>query len=411
MRRVSSLVLLAFALPCCAQRATAHGASAHGSTAPSGPVAVIDTTMGRVVCRLYAKQAPAMTENFVGLVTGTKDWKDGATGQTVHGRPFYDGTGVFGWGQGFGGGDRIGGRKGVAGEPFPVEKTGLMYDRPGRLSMSLGKDGTSSSIFLISGHADAEAQEAGRGAVFGQCDDAGVKVAQAIAHALVPVDNLPSKPVAINHIAIVQPGEPLPPVAPDVDLATVVPQPGRMPIPSIASPEPNGPEVTIDTTQGTLSCRLFKQTPLATDNFVGLAMGTKAWHDAITGAPVKGHFYDGLHFDRVIPDYMVEQGDHPHEGTPTTDKGIGINFGVETVPGLDFDRPGRLAMANAGPDTNGGEWFVTEVPRRSLNGDYTIFGQCDDASVAVVHRIANLPRDAHNAPLRPVTITRVTVLK
>ncbi len=404
MHRVFSSILLCFALPCCAQRVPAGGA-------PTGPVAVIDTTMGRVVCRLYAKQAPAMTANFVGLATGAKDWRDSATGQVVHGKPFYDGTGVFGWGQGFGGGDRVGGRKGVAGESFPIEKTGLMYDRPGRLSMSLTKDGTSSSIFLISGHADAEAEEAHRGAVFGQCDDAGVNVAQAIAHRLVPLDNLPSKPVAINHIAIVQPGQPLPPVAADVDLATVVPQPGRMPIPAIAAPEPDGPGVTIETTQGSLRCKLFRQTPLATENFVGLATGTKAWHDAITGAPMKGHFYDGLHLDRVIPDYMVEQGDHPHEGTPTTDKGIGINFGVEAVPGLDFDRPGRLAMANAGPDTNGSEWFVTEVPRRSLNGDYTIFGQCDDSSVAVVHKVANLPRDAHNTPLRPVTVTHVTVGK
>ncbi len=111
MRRVFFAVLLLLAVllpgvgPCLAQRPAARGA-----VAPGGPTVVIDTTMGRVVCRLYARQAPLMTANFVGLATGTKDWKDGTTGQVVHGKPFYDGTAVFGWGQGFGAGDRVGGR-------------------------------------------------------------------------------------------------------------------------------------------------------------------------------------------------------------------------------------------------------------------------------------------------------------
>jgi peptidyl-prolyl cis-trans isomerase A (cyclophilin A) len=84
-------------------------------------------------------------------------------------------------------------------------------------------------------------------------------------------------------------------------------------------------------------------------------------------------------------------------------------FGVETVPGLSFDRPGRLAYANAGPDTNTTEFFVTEHPVRRLDGLFTIFGQCDDASVGVVQAIARVPRDEKNKPLVPVVIRRITV--
>ena len=84
-------------------------------------------------------------------------------------------------------------------------------------------------------------------------------------------------------------------------------------------------------------------------------------------------------------------------------------FKNETSPDLRFDRPGRLAYANAGPNTNGSQFFITEVPYPSLNGNYTIFGQCDEASVALVKQIARVGRDSNDKPNRPVKIVHVAI--
>ena len=91
-------------------------------------------------------------------------------------------------------------------------------------------------------------------------------------------------------------------------------------------------------------------------------------------------------------------------------EGPGFPFKNETSPDLTFDRPGRLAYANAGPDTNASQFFVTEVPYPSLNGHYTIFGQCDEPSVEVVKQIASLPRDANDRPENPPKIVKITIL-
>jgi peptidyl-prolyl cis-trans isomerase A (cyclophilin A) len=109
----------------------------------------------------------------------------------------------------------------------------------------------------------------------------------------------------------------------------------------------------------------------------------------------------------VIPDFMIQNADMP--GDPSGGADIGFHFGVETVPGLTFDRPGRLAYANAGPDTNQSEFFIAEHPMHRLDGGYTIFGQCDDAGVKVVEAIARVPRDEKNKPLTPVVIRKITI--
>jgi peptidyl-prolyl cis-trans isomerase A (cyclophilin A) len=355
--------------------------------------------------------APQTTANFVGLATGTKDWKDQTTGQLVHGKPFYDGIALSGAADAFAAGDRIGERKGLAGDPFPQEKNSLKFDRPGRLAMYVAKDQTSSSQFFITYHANAEIDEAKRGSIFGQCDDASLKIVQSISHLLLSTDNHPAQPVAINHIAIVQPGQPLPPPAPNVPLADVVPQPTPAPVSSTPSPEPTGPTALIDTTQGRFTCRLFEQTPLATHTFIGLAEGTKAWNDPRTKAVMHGRFYDGVHINRVLPDFMVQNQEYPNDDPSNDNENIGIQYAVESIPGLTFDRPGRLAMANGGPNTNDSQFFITEVPRHSLDTHYTIFGQCDDSSVALARKIANLPRNERNRPLTPVTITKVSILR
>lgn len=379
---------------------------------PTGPTIVIDTSMGRLTCRLYATQSPELTANFIGLATGSQDWKDPATGELQHGKPFYDGTGLFGQTDAVGGGDRIGLSRGTAGDPLPTLKpNGLTFDRPGRLAMSVIQGQLSRSMFFVTQHADAEIDKANRGIIFGQCDNASADRVAEMSHALLSVDNHPAKPISINKIAVLQPGEPLPPIAADVPSASVLPQP--LPFPGLdpMAPEPTGPTALIETTAGRISCKLFeKEAPVATKTFIGLAEGTHDWTHPDTRVLMHGKpFYNGLLLNRVIPDFMIQNQNYPG-GSNGGD--IGIKYSIEIVPGLNFDRPGRLAMANSGPDSNNSSFFITDAPRHGgLDDHFTIFGQCDDASQKIVAAIARLPRDAHNRPVTPVVIRRVTISK
>src|SRR5579884_449719 len=172
---------------------------------------------------------------------------------------------------------------------------------------------------------------------------------------------------------------------------------------------PAQPTAIIDTTAGKITCTLFpKQAPIGVANFVGLARGTKDWTNPSTGRKMHGvPLYNGTIFHRVIPEFMIQGGDPL--GTGMGDPGY--KFKNETSPDLLFDRPGRLAYANAGPDTNGSQFFITEVPYPRLNGGYTIFGQCDDPSVEIVKEIARMPRNMSNdRPDDPVKINKITIL-
>jgi peptidyl-prolyl cis-trans isomerase A (cyclophilin A) len=180
-----------------------------------------------------------------------------------------------------------------------------------------------------------------------------------------------------------------------------------------ATPEamtvPNGPFVVMDTSMGRITCQFYqKQAPNAVANFIALAEGTKDWTDPTT-KKVMHHkrYYDGTTFHRVIPEFMIQGGDPT--GTGMGDPGYA--FDDEFDPGLNFDRPGRLAMANSGPNSNGGQFFITELPFESGNGHYVIFGQCDDASVAVVKAIARVPRNSDDKPLTPVVLQKVTIVR
>jgi peptidyl-prolyl cis-trans isomerase A (cyclophilin A) len=176
-----------------------------------------------------------------------------------------------------------------------------------------------------------------------------------------------------------------------------------------AAPSTN-PTAVIHTSAGDLRCQLFeKQAPIGVANFIGLADGTKDWTNPVSHAKKHGvPLYDGTIFHRVIPNFMIQGGDPAGSGMGDP----GYKFKNETSPGLLFDRPGRLAYANSGPDTNGSQFFVTEVPYPSLNGGYTIFGQCDPASIELVKTIARMasdPRD--NRPFHPVKITHIEIRK
>jgi peptidyl-prolyl cis-trans isomerase A (cyclophilin A) len=167
-----------------------------------------------------------------------------------------------------------------------------------------------------------------------------------------------------------------------------------------------GTTAIIHTTAGDLSCQLFeKEAPIGVANFIGLADGTKDWTNPVSHAKKHGvPLYDGTIFHRVIPEFMIQGGDPAGNGMGDP----GYKFKNETSPGLTFDRPGRLAYANAGPGTNGSQFFITEVPYPSLNGGYTIFGQCDPAAVELVKKIARMATDGER-PLRPVKITHVEI--
>jgi peptidyl-prolyl cis-trans isomerase A (cyclophilin A) len=172
---------------------------------------------------------------------------------------------------------------------------------------------------------------------------------------------------------------------------------------------PSGPTAVLDTSMGRMVCGLYsKEAPKTVANFVGLATGTKEYTDPTTHQKVQGKpFYNGTIFHRVIPGFMIQGGDPT--GTGTGDPGYFFND--EITPDLNFDVAGRLAMANAGPNTNGSQFFVTVAPQPSLDQHYTIFGQCDPASVLVADSIAQVPRDTQDKPLEPVYLNKVTIVE
>ena len=167
------------------------------------------------------------------------------------------------------------------------------------------------------------------------------------------------------------------------------------------------PTAIIKTTVGNMTCTLFPdKAPIGVDNFIGLATGKKEWTSP-KGVTEKGvPLYDGTIFHRVIPEFMIQGGDPAGDGTG----GSGHKFKNE-ISDLTFDQPGRLAYANAGPGTNESQFFITEVAVPHLNGGYTIFGQCDDATVALVKQIARMATDPRNdRPFRPVKITHISIV-
>lgn len=164
---------------------------------------------------------------------------------------------------------------------------------------------------------------------------------------------------------------------------------------------------TLHTNHGDIVISLFdEQAPTTVANFVGLATGTKEYRDPASGAPTTGRFYDGLTFHRVINGFMVQGGCPLGTGTG----GPGYRFGDEFHPDLLFSKPYLLAMANAGPGTNGSQFFITVAPTPHLNYRHTIFGEvADEASRQVVDAIAGVPVGRMDRPVEPVVIESVEI--
>lgn len=201
---------------------------------------------------------------------------------------------------------------------------------------------------------------------------------------------------------------------PDVD-ATVVadlgvttdPEAGSFTLAEALADLPRGPgplRAILETDLGTITCILHPtEAPVGVANFVGLARGRRAWKDPFTKKWVQRRFYDGLTFHRVIPGFMVQGGDPLGTGIG----GPGYTFKNE-IAGLHH-APGTLAYANAGPDTNGSQFFITETDQRGLDGGYTIFGSCTPRDV--VPKLSAVPRDADDKPRLPLRLKTVAITR
>lgn len=161
-----------------------------------------------------------------------------------------------------------------------------------------------------------------------------------------------------------------------------------------------------NTNQGAFEVKLFPDlAPKTVSNFAGLAQGTKEFTDPKTGQPAKRPFYNGLTFHRVIPNFMIQGGDPVGNGTG----GPGYKFDDEFNSPKVFDKPGILAMANAGPNTNGSQFFITVAPTPWLNKKHTIFGEVV-SGYDVVEKISRVPADpGNNRPTEPVVINTVQI--
>lgn len=166
-----------------------------------------------------------------------------------------------------------------------------------------------------------------------------------------------------------------------------------------------GTYAVFETSQGTIVCRLFeKEAQQTVANFIGLAEGTKEFKDPRTGQKVKRPFYDGLVFHRVIPQFMI-QGGCPL-GTGTGDPGY--RFADEFHVSLRHDKAGKLSMANAGPGTNGSQFFITVAPTPWLDNKHTIFGDViEGLDIAV--KISELPRGSNDKPKVPVMLKSLRI--
>src|ERR1700732_2767587 len=167
-----------------------------------------------------------------------------------------------------------------------------------------------------------------------------------------------------------------------------------------------GTYAVFDTTEGKIVCRLFeKEAPITTKNFTDLAEGKRSWKDTVSGKSGDGPLYSGTIFHRVIPDFMIQGGDPSGTGMG----GPGYQFEDETKGSPHkFDKPGKLAMANAGPNTNGSPVFITLAPETWLTGKHTIFGDVVEGQ-EIAEKITRVPQNRQNRPNKDVVLKKVTM--
>ena len=167
-----------------------------------------------------------------------------------------------------------------------------------------------------------------------------------------------------------------------------------------------GTYAVFDTSLGKITCKLFeKDAPNTVRNFIELAEGDREWKDRISGKKGPGALYNGTIFHRVIPNFMIQGGDPSGTGMG----GPGYQFADETKGSPHkFDKPGKLAMANAGPNTNGSQFFITVAPTTWLTGNHTIFGEVIEGQ-DVVNKITQVQRDRNDKPAKDVVLNSVKI--
>jgi len=171
-------------------------------------------------------------------------------------------------------------------------------------------------------------------------------------------------------------------------------------------PRQPGTYAIFNTSEGTIACRLFeKDAPKTVANFIELAEGKREWSHPVSRKKRKDRLYDGTIFHRVIPDFMIQGGDPAGTGFG----GPGYQFEDETKSSPHkFDKPGKLAMANSGPNTNGSQFFITLAPTTWLTGKHTIFGEVVEGQ-DVAAKIVTLPRNKQDKPLKDVVVESVVI--
>jgi peptidyl-prolyl cis-trans isomerase A (cyclophilin A) len=173
-------------------------------------------------------------------------------------------------------------------------------------------------------------------------------------------------------------------------------------------PRQPGTYAVFNTSEGTIVCRLFEtDAPKTVANFVELAEGKREWSHPVTKKKSKDRLYDGTIFHRVIPNFMIQGGDPAGTGFG----GPGYQFEDETKASPHkFDKTGKLAMANSGPNTNGSQFFITVAPTSWLTGKHTIFGEVVEGQ-DVVDKVANVPRNRQDKPNKDVVVKSVVIEK
>ena len=168
----------------------------------------------------------------------------------------------------------------------------------------------------------------------------------------------------------------------------------------------SGTYAVFNTSEGTIVCRLFEQeAPKTVANFIELAEGSREWTHPVSNKKSSDKLYDQTIFHRVIPDFMIQGGDPAGTGFG----GPGYKFEDETKGSPHkFDKPGKLAMANAGPNTNGSQFFITVAPTQWLTGNHTIFGEVVEGQ-DIADKISKVARAAQDKPKTPITIESLVI--
>ena len=171
-------------------------------------------------------------------------------------------------------------------------------------------------------------------------------------------------------------------------------------------PRESGTYAVFETTMGSIVCRLFeKDAPKTVQNFIELAEGKRDWNDSVSGKKGPGPLYNGTIFHRVIPNFMIQGGDPSGTGSG----GPGYRFEDETKGSPHkFDKSGKLAMANAGPNTNGSQIFITVAPTLWLTGNHTIFGEVVEGQ-EIASKISEVPRGRNDRPSTDVIVNSIKI--